>query len=222
MVMVECYVAPVASSIVDSIIDLVADNVTSLSMTHPPADHPFFKSYQKALILEFNQYLNMKGFSRMEVVVATDEERIVGFALCGLPLDGNSDECGIYYIAVHKNFRCMGIMGRMVGHVTERYPHVALSCDVSLVPVYERYGFVCHEVRQHQITMFFGRPVRETPVLSVSELRAHPEVVAEQNTAAQKFGRHKVDRANKALEKKLKADAQNAKRFFEERVRVRS
>jgi len=222
MVMIERFVAPVTDSIVGAVLELVAENVTSLNMTHPPASHPFFSSYRKALLLEVGQYLNMRDPHRIEVYTAIRDGKIVGFALCGLPLNGNLEECGIYYMAVGKGHRCQGVMGRMVKAITDRYAHVALSCDVSLVPIYERYGFKCHELRHHQIVMYFGCPVEETPVLNVSQLREHPDVLDEQNIAAHKFGRQKVDRANKDLELKLKTAKQNAKRFFEDRVRGRS
>jgi GNAT superfamily N-acetyltransferase len=222
MVTIERFVAPVTGPVADSVLELVAENVTSLNMTHPPISHPFFSSYRKALILEVGQYLNMRDPHRIEVYIATNAGKFVGFALCGLPLNGSLAECGIYYMAVDKSYRCQGVMGLLVKEITERYPNVALSCDVSLVPIYERYGFKCHELRLHQIVMYFGCPVEDTPVLSVAQLREHPDVLEEQNIAAHKFGRQKVDRANKELERKLKTAKQNAKRFFEDRVRGRS
>ncbi|WPN21786.1 GNAT family N-acetyltransferase [Pseudomonas marginalis] len=222
MVTIERFAAPVTNSIVDSVLELVAENVTSLNMTHPPENHPFFDSYRKALILEVGQYLNMRAPHRIEVYIASNDAGVVGFALCGLPLNGSLKECGIYYVAVEKGYRCQGIMGGMVKAITDRYPHVALSCDVSLVPIYERYGFKCHELRLHQVVMYFGCPVEETPVLSVPDLLQHPDVLEEQNIAAHKFGRQKVDRANKDLERNLKTAKQNAKRFFENRTRGRS
>lgn len=106
-------------------------------------------------------------------------------------------------------------MSQMMKDISGRYPSVALSCDVAHVPRYERFGFRCESVRRGQIVMFLGSPVEDTPVLRVEDLMNHPAVVAERQEAQEKFSRYELDRADRALERKLKTAEDNAKRFLQ-------
>lgn len=219
---IERHNAPVEEKIRDGVLDLVSKNVTSLSMTHPPADHPKFEAYRVALVLEVMTYLAMKDPHRIELVTASSDGVIVGFTLCGLPLNGSSSECGIYYTAVAKALRGNGLMSLMMNDITARYPSAALSCDVALVPRYERYGFRCDSVRHHQVVMFLGNPVEDTPVLNVPDLMNHPSVMVERKKAESKYSTYELERADRAFAKRMQADEEKAKRFLKERNRVRS
>lgn len=216
---IERHNAPVGTNVRDAVLDLVSANVTPLCMTHPPANHPKFEAYRAALVLEVMTYLAMKHPHRIELVTASSDDVVVGFTLCGLPLNGSTSECGIYYTAVAKAERGKGLMSLMMNEITARYPSVALSCDVALVPRYERYGFRCHSLRHHQIVMFIGHPVEETPVLNFSDLMNHPSVMVEREKAESKFSTYELDRADRAFAKKMKADEEKAKRFFSGRSR---
>ncbi|WP_454826610.1 GNAT family N-acetyltransferase [Pseudomonas veronii] len=216
---IERHNAPVEENIRDGVLDLVSANVTSLNMTHPPVDHPKFEAYRVALVLEVMTYLAMKKPYRIELVTASSDGLIVGFTLCGLPLNGSTSECGVYYTAVAKAHRGKGLMSLMMNDITARYPSVALSCDVELVPRYERYGFRCDSVRHHQVVMFIGSPVEETPVLSVPDLMNNPSVMAEREKAESKFSSYEIDRADRALAKRMQADEEKAKRFLKARNR---
>lgn len=220
-VIVELHSSPVEDSIRNSVLALVAENVTSLSMTHPPAGHPKFESYRVALVLEIKTYLAMTEPLRMELVTASSGDVLVGFTLCGLPISGSSSECGVYYTAVAKSFRGNGVMSLMMNDITARYPAVSLSCDVALVPRYERFGFRCDSLRKHQVVMFLGDPVEDTPVLSVPDLMNHPSVMVERRKAEEQFSLYAIDRADRALVKKMQADEESAKRFLKERSRSR-
>jgi len=216
---IERHNAPVGVNVRDGVLDLVSANVTSLSMTHPPANHPKFEAYRVALVLEVMTYLAMGNPHRIELVTASSDDLIVGFTLCGLPLNGSTSECGIYYTAVAKAERGKGVMSLMMNDITARYPSVALSCDVALVPRYERYGFRCHSLRNHQIVMFIGHPIEETPVLNIPDLMNHPSVMDERQKAGSKFSPYELDRADRAFAKKMQADEEKAKRFFKGRNR---
>lgn len=213
--------SPVGGGIRDGVIALVAENVTSLSMTHPPTSHPKFESYRAALILEVAAYLAMSSPHRMELVTVLSESLLVGFTLYGLPISGSSSECGIYYTAVEKSFRGKGVMSLMMKDITARYPAVSLSCDIALVPRYERYGFKCESLRHHQIVMFLGNPTEDIPVLSVPELMNHPSVISERQKAEEQFSYYEIEHADRAMVKKMRADEEKAKRFLKERQRVR-
>ena len=48
-VQIRTYETPVQDDICQGVLALVADNVTSLSMMHPPSNHPRFEAYRTAL-----------------------------------------------------------------------------------------------------------------------------------------------------------------------------
>lgn len=214
---IERHTAPVEEKVREDVLALVSKNVTSLAMTHPPANHPKFEAYRTALLLEVKTYLEMEAPHRIELVTVASDGVMAGFTLCGLPLSGTSSECGIYYMAVAKALRGNGLMSLMIKDITDRYPSVALSCDVALVPRYERFGFRCESVRHSQIVMFLGNPVEDTPILSVPELMNHPSVVAQRQKAETEFTSYELDRADRAFAKTMKAAQENAKRFFKTR-----
>lgn len=70
---IERHNARVEIDIRDAVLDLVSANVTSLSMTHPPADHPKFEAYRAALVVEVLTYLAMQSPHRIELVTVTSE-----------------------------------------------------------------------------------------------------------------------------------------------------
>ena len=104
-------------------------------------------------------------------------------------------------------------MSLMMNDITERYPSVALSCDVALVPRYERFGFRCESVRHGQIVMLLGSPVEDTPVLNVHDLMNHPSVMAQRQKAEAEFSLYELDRSDRAFAKRMKIAEENAKRF---------
>lgn len=214
---IERHTAPVEEKVREGVLNLVSQNVTALSLTHPPVDHPRFEAYRAALLLEIHTYLEMEAPHRIELVTVSSDDVMAGFTLCGLPLSGSSLECGIYYTAVAKALRGKGLMSLMMSDITGRYPSVALSCDVALVPRYERFGFRCESVRYGQIVMFLGIPVEDTPILSAYELMNHPTVMDQRQKAEAEFSLYDLDRADRAFGKKIKAAEENAKRFLKAR-----
>lgn len=218
---IRTYETPVQDDICQGVLAIVADNVTSLSMMHPPSNHPRFEAYRTALLLEIHNYLAMDKPSRLEVVTASLDGVIIGFILCGLPTSGSSAECGIYYTAVAKPNRGQGVMSLMMREVTAKYPAISLSCDVELVPKYERFGFVCDSLRHHQIVMFFGNPVENIPVIATHELMADPAVIIERRKAEANYSEFDINRADKAMVKRLEFETSKAKRFLQAKMRAR-
>lgn len=215
------YKSPVQDDICQGVLAIVADNVTSLNMMHPPSNHPRFEAYRTALRLEVHNYLAMDKTFRLEVVTASLDGIIIGFILCGLPISGSSSECGIYYTAVAKPNRAQGIMSLMMREVTANYPSISLSCDIELVPRYERFGFRCDSLRHHQIVMFMGNPVENIPIIATHELMADPAVIIERRKAEADFSKFDIDRADKTMVKRLEFEKIKAKRFLHERMRAR-
>ncbi|WP_122445744.1 GNAT family N-acetyltransferase [Pseudomonas viridiflava] len=215
--------APVQdNAVVEGVLAIVADNVTSLLMIHPPANHPKIEGYRAGLIIEIGSYLKMEPPHRMELITVLSKGVVIGFTLCGLPIDPTSkaSECGIYYTCVSKSFRGKGVMNLMMMDIKPRYDHLHLSCDVALVPLYERYGFRCNAMRKHQIVMFLGNPVEDTPVQKAEDVMSHPGVMAVRRSFEAKFSEYELDRADRSLAARLQAEEDKAKRFLKLRLKT--
>ncbi len=220
MILVKTTAAPILQQIGEQVLDLVADNVTDLSMRHPPVSHPLFSAYRLSLLTEVRAYLARPAPSQIELVTATDDGQLVGFALCGLS-PGSRPECGIYYAAVSKPRRCEGILSLMVLEIISRYAVVSLSCDVRLVSVYKGYGFEPISLRKQQIVMAIGQPREETPILDPDELARQPPIIREQMEASARSTEQAVKAANKAMEKTWKAEKTKAKNFLAQYMKAK-
>jgi GNAT superfamily N-acetyltransferase len=219
MIVVDRVSASVIPALGEQVLDLVAENVTELSMTHPPATHPFFSVYRLILLTEIRAYLARPTPSQIELVSATENGELLGFALCGLSPSG---ECGVYYIAVSKGRRNQGIMSLIMRDIVNRYGIISLSCDVHQVPRYERYGFEPVWVRNNQIVMVIGDPQEETPILDSVQLQQQPPILQEQMAASSRSTERAVEQANRAMKKFLKTEQAKAKQYLQKRLKQRA
>lgn len=217
MITIARHTTPITTTEGEAILQLVGDNITSLSMTRPPEKHPFFGAYKIALVHEVRAYLSRPNPSFIEVIVATtDSGSIVGFLLYGLS-DSAVVESAVYYTAVDKDFRGQGIMSLMVRDLLSTYPISSLSCDVALVPVYERFGYKPVSVRDTHIVMTVGNPKEVTPVLDTSRFMSEEPIMAARAAASARVGEFAVKRANKLLKIDLDARKARAKQFLKAR-----
>lgn len=215
--------APVQdNAILESVLAIAADNATSLLMLHPPATHPKFEGYRAGLVIEIGSYLRMEHPYRLELITVSSNGIVIGFTLCGLPLDleSKTSECGIYYTCVSKPFRRKGVMSLMMNEIKPRFDHLHLSCDVALVPLYERYGFRCDQMQQHQIVMFVGNPVENIPVQKPGQVMSSAGVMAVRRSFEAKFSAYELDRADRSLTTRLQAEEASAKRFLKLRLKT--
>lgn len=219
MIAIDRVAAPVIEALGEQVLDLVAENVTDLAMAHPPPSHPLFSAYRLILLTEVRAYLARPAPSQIELVTATENGEVLGFALCGLSPNG---ECGVYYIAVSKARRNEGIMSMMMREVVNRYSTISLSCDVHQVPRYERYGFLPVPVRKNQIVMVIGDPQEETPILDPDQLKQQPPILQEQMAASRRSTERAVEQANKAMKKFQKTEEAKAKQFLKQRLKQRA
>jgi ribosomal protein S18 acetylase RimI-like enzyme len=219
MIVVDRVSAPVIQALGEQVLDLVAENITELAMAHPPASHPLFSVYRLSLLTEVRAYLARPAPSQIELVTATENGAVLGFALCGLSPSG---ECGVYYIAVSKARRNQGVMSLMMRDVVSRYSIITLSCDVHHVSRYERYGFAPVSVRKNQIVMVIGDPQEETPILDPDQLQQQPPILQEQMAASRRSTERAVEQANKAMKKFQKAEETKAKQYLQQRLKQRA
>lgn len=217
MITMTRHTTPITITEGEAVLQLVIDNVTSLSMTRPPAKHPLFSAYKLALVHEVRAYLSRPSPSFIEVITAASPGgEIIGFLLYGLS-DSAVVECGIYYTAVDRRFRGQGVMSLMVRELLSKYPISSLSCDVELVPVYERFGYRPISVRDTHIVMAIGDPKEVTPVLDTTRLMSEKPILAERAAASARAGEYAVKRANKVLKADLDARKARAKQFLKVR-----
>ncbi|MGF6166793.1 GNAT superfamily N-acetyltransferase [Pseudomonas moraviensis] len=214
MITINRHATPVTPMICASILELVGENVTSLSMLRPPKVHPLFEGYKALLVEEIRTYITRQDLPQIEVITASsDDGSIVGFLLFGL-VETDVLECNIYYTAVKKQFRRQGIMSQMMKVVLQISPALGLSCDIAMVPIYERYGFRPVAARDAQIVMFIADPKGITPVVSVEDLKRLDAVDIAFRRAAQTSGPHEVRRADKVLKSDLAARQTKARQFM--------
>lgn len=214
MITIHRHTTPVTPKICASILELVGENVTSLSMSHPPRVHPLFDGYKAMLVEEIRTYITRQDLPQIEVITASSEGgSIIGFLLFGL-VETDVLECNIYYTAVQKQFRRQGIMSQMMQVVLNISPALGLSCDIAMVPIYERYGFRPVAARETQIVMFIGDPTGITPVVSVEDLKRLEAVDMAFRRAAQRSNPHDMWRADKGMKADLAARQTKARQFL--------
>jgi GNAT superfamily N-acetyltransferase len=214
MIAINRHATPVTPKICDAILELVGENVTSLSMSSPPKSHPLFDGYKTMLVEEVRTYITRHDLPQIEVLTASSEDgSIIGFLLFGL-VETNVLECNIYYTAVRNQFRRQGVMRQMMQMVLDISPALGLSCDIALVPVYKRYGFRPVDARETQIVMFIGKPTGITPVVSVEDLKRLEAVNSAFTQSAQKSAPNDIRRADKAMKADLAARKAKARQFL--------
>lgn len=210
--------SPISESFGAEIIDIVSRNVTSLSLTSAPADHPAYEAYRRAISLEVGAYLGSPPPHPTDVVTASIGGRIVGFLLCTLPMNGDRDECSISYIAVEKKYRKNGLMRAMLSNIKDRYAGISLSCEVGLVPMYEKLGFKCVGLFEHQIIMYIGEPAKEVSKVFTGNIMEHPSVLVELNKAKQAHSAYAIEKADRAMKKTMAKAKEHAKRFLASKI----
>lgn len=205
---------PVPSELCQKILDLVSDNASSLSMTRPPLDHPLYEGYRTLIIEEIRTYITRYDLPQIEILVATTEEgQTIGFLLFGLIIT-DVLECNIYYTAVHRRFRRKGVMTRMINSVMEISPALALSCDPSMVEMYERFGFKPTDVRETQIVMFVGNPKGITPIIDPEDLMRLEVVDSAFRNAIGKTSKRDLKHADKRFQVQITKMKTRAKEFI--------
>ncbi|MDD1014930.1 GNAT family N-acetyltransferase [Pseudomonas rubra] len=152
------FLTPPAEPIKSQILQMVVDNLTDISSVALPPSNPLYSLYQYGIGFEVHLYLQAMDGSRgmpVELVVAMDlddPEQVTGFLLY-LPLQDDPEACSVAYLAVQAGQRRQGIARAMLAQVTARYPHAALGCVASKVPVFEALGFQVTGARGPQVLM---------------------------------------------------------------------
>jgi ribosomal protein S18 acetylase RimI-like enzyme len=149
------YTTPCPEPINSQILQLAVDNLTDISSVALAPSNLLYNIYQYAIGFEVHLYLEAldgsKGI-RVELVVALQDETVVGFCLY-LPVKGDPQACGVAFMAVHAGSRRQGVARAMLDDVLARYPHAELACSVEKVPAFEAMGFKARGARGTQVLM---------------------------------------------------------------------
>ncbi|MGB3125216.1 MAG: GNAT family N-acetyltransferase [Pseudomonas sp.] len=149
------YTTPCPEPINAQILQMVVDNLTDISSVALPPSNLLYNIYQYAIGFEVHLYLDAlsgaKGIA-VELVVAMDEEQVIGFCLY-LPVKDDPEACGIAFMAVHAGLRRQGVARAMLQEVLAHYPHAELACAVEKVPTFEALGFQVRGARGTQVLM---------------------------------------------------------------------
>jgi GNAT superfamily N-acetyltransferase len=209
------------------IIELVAANLTELSMQGIQPSNPLYEVYSWGLSAEIAQYLHGIGQRPdvpVELIVAYDDdnpEQVLGFVLY-LPLASNPEACGITYMAVHQSHRQRGLGSTMMREVIRRYPHVALTCFVNKVPFYERLGFQVLSSKDTQVSMNTRSSISKglMGVVDAELIYQAPEVRQIHAQLVRRWGVKEMKNAEKRLQRHVDQLTRKAATYVHERLSV--
>lgn len=130
--------------------------------------------------------------TRGEIIVAIDESSAEENQLAGFitfkPRFPAFNCVTIAYVVVAEPYRRQGVMRKMMEELLRHYPVAGLDCDVSLVPVYEKFGFYPAHVQGCHIGMqtapLNGRMVH----FDNEDVQQSPEMKAAKQFVQRSFG----------------------------------
>jgi len=202
-----------------------------LSITPVNPGSTLHELFQVTLCVEIGHYLDAIGHPMArgrhgELIVATDTSQpgqAIGF-LMYCPLSGVTGQCGIYYTAVLPGWRHRGAFKRMLGVMLERYPSAALSCEIDMVPMYERFGFEVYGYRDGQVKMATGDCSSSAGMMLIdsSALEHDPVINQCRDAMLKKHGQAKMVQALIAFSQEEAIRAERAKTFATERLALRA
>jgi GNAT superfamily N-acetyltransferase len=184
-----------------------------------------YELFRDILYVEMEYHLGTIGHPMAngrhgELIVAKDSNqggRVIGFLLY-CPLRDVTGQCGVYYAAVLPGFRRRGAFKSMLLKMLSRYPVAALSCEIDLVPLYERFGFEVYGHRGGQIQMATGNcDTGAMLVLDPSILEHSPVIEQRRQSLIQRCGQDAFVNAVLTYEQETQRRAERAKGYAEGR-----
>ena len=220
-----CTETPPPDRVIHQILEIVADNMTDLSMLGLPPSNHLYGVYRWALSYEINLYITRIGkipTEPVELIVAYDDGNdtdVVGFLLY-LPVPSHPDACGVTYMAVKQSHRRRGIGSAMMHKCIARYPHVELTCFVKKVPFYESLGFQVLDTQNTQVVMN-TRSASTTGMMAIvntAPILNLPQVKQIHANLVQRWGIREMAKAEKQLERHIEQLKRQAVSFVRERL----
>lgn len=214
---------PPTERVARQILDLVADNLTELSMLAVPPSNHLYEVYRWALPFEVSLYLQRIGQvpdAPVELIVAYDDSsdtEVVGFLLY-LPVFSHPDACGVTYMAVKQSHRRRGFGAAMMRVAIARYPHTELTCPVKKVPFYEHLGFQVIDSQNTQVVMN-TRSASTTGLMGIVDVAPIYQSPPAKQIHAQlvnRWGLKAMATAEKQLQRHVDQLVRQASKFVEE------
>lgn len=193
---------------VRSILTLAYRNSHDLMKRETDVNHPMFALHRAVCLSELAIMMKEDFRERLGTgaVVATDQDRIVGFIIFTQANDCAS-ACGANYICVDEHFRKQGVMRSMLDLLKSKYTHIALGCAIEKVPLYERLGFTIKGPQGAQVAMRIGDDYNMN-MPTQAYIHSQPQVELEIRTLIQRFGNGvaKIEADYEAATKRLHQD----------------
>lgn len=215
------YTTPCPEPINAQILQMVVDNLTDISSVALPPSNLLYNIYQYAIGFEVHLYLEAlngeKGIA-VELVVATDADKVIGFVLC-LPVKDDPEACGVAFMAVHAGHRRQGAARAMMQDVLARFPHAELACAVEKVAAFEAMGFQVRGARGTQVLMNTRNYGTDglMGVLDVAPIYSSLEVRQIHTYLLQKHGKRAMVDAEKQRDRHLDQLARKVQLFLQSR-----
>ncbi|MDH4602331.1 GNAT family N-acetyltransferase [Pseudomonas syringae] len=200
------YTHPISQDVGDQVVQLVADNVTELSLNSVPPSNLLYEIFHWALPAEVGVYLSRIALvpgEPVELLVAFDEvdtDVVTGFVLYS-PVPTHPEACGVNYMCVRQSHRHRGIGSELIRALIDLYPHAELTCTIKKVPFYESVGMQVIDSHNTQVVMN-TRAASTTglmAVLNVQPIYDSPEASAIFDRLMQKWGSREMQKADKQL-----------------------
>ena len=225
MLTILCNKMPPSDRVAHQVLEMVADNLTDLSMLGVPPSNPLYGVYSWALPYEISMYIQRIGkipTAPVELIVAYDDGNdtdVVGFLLY-LPVPTHPDACGVTYMAVKQSHRRRGIGSAKMSECIARYPHVELTCFVKKVPFYENLGFQVLDTQNTQVVMN-TRSASTTGMMAIVDtapILNSPQVKQIHAHLVQRWGIREMAKAEKQLERHIEQLKRQAAAYVRERL----
>lgn len=155
------YTRNIPEEINEQVAKMMCEYAEDLSLNGFKRGQPLYCLDQVLLILEAGTLMSNMGRlggTNGGLIIAYDDsdtKRVLGF-LIYMPLDGVVGECGVNYMAVHHEHRRAGIGAKLITALNGTFRQSTLSCQIDLVPMYEKHGFRVIGHRESHITMTNG------------------------------------------------------------------
>lgn len=195
MAQIEFYDRGISEGLLQSVLGIVAENITSLSKQKVSKTDPLYGVAKAELIAEVALYLQWVGNPEMDIylIAAAEQEEshkiLVGFMIISAHRNG-SKVAGLNYTAVRAENRREGILRQMMDVLTQHFPLIGLSASIENVPVYERLGFYPVGPRGTHVEMKNGDlPKGEMTTVDMDYVSTLPTVQKQKALLRDKYGK---------------------------------
>lgn len=155
------YTKNVPPSTAEQVAKMACEYAEDISLWGWKLGHPLYCIAQVMQMIEHGTLMsNMgrPGGTNGGLIVAIGDSSpntVLGY-LIYMPLDGVVGECGVNYMAVHHDHRRRGIASALLSALNSRFKQSTLTCQIPLVPMYEKFGFKVIGHHEWHISMTNG------------------------------------------------------------------